>query len=415
MTRTSLTRLAVCLSALTASVVVNAQDDGASLSNANTAPSSSQSWSSATASAQRPVSTGNTGSNPLIPTSVSTSCERFLTYLNGDKALAACTSSFASSLTLFAPTDSGMASYSQSATQVHDTLEEFCSAETCSDALIRTTLQHFTGNCSTELQDRQPIVLGTYDTLYATQPFRRAICAKDAEQGFCLEDIAKGEVPTGSSNASEALASSVSANLSAPALATTGINTTQAIVQLAVTKQYVIDWVTPSQLFVQFRSTARRLLRRQAWSSAAASGSATRTGSAPAAGPTASSAPSSDMFDLTGILPNADAWRSHALPFLFLSPNMSSSVLCTQCTKTILASYVAWESRIPYAIGLSNSPLLGQQGQLWTQIGDKCGGGFLASIASQAGQQSLTGGASQIAIKGGLALVAVAVGVAMCL
>ncbi|KAM0792028.1 hypothetical protein ACM66B_006255 [Microbotryomycetes sp. NB124-2] len=406
-----LTQLAVCLLAVSRAF---AQDEGT-----QTTASLASTSASSSASARQPASTGNSGANPLIPTSISNSCEKFLTYLNGDKNLAACTASFAQTLTVFAPSDNAV-EYTSSATQVHDTLEEFCSAETCSDVFIRTTLQHFTGNCTAELQAKQPVVLGTYDTLYATQPFRRAICAKDAEEGFCLEDIAKGDVPSGSTNASEALASSVSANLSAPALATSTFNTSQAIVHLAATKQYVIDVVSPSQLFVQFRSTARRLFRRQNWSSPSGSASASATRSASAsstssASPSASSASTADMFDLTGILPNADAWRTQALPFLFLSPNMSSSVLCTQCTKTILASYVAWESRIPYAIGLSNSPLLGQQGQLWTEIGDKCGGGFLASIASQAGQQSLTGGAGKIAIKGGVALIAVALGVALCL
>ncbi|KAK4046101.1 hypothetical protein OIV83_006354 [Microbotryomycetes sp. JL201] len=408
----TLAQLVACFVA--AATAVFAQD----ATPQTTAASSASLTASASVSARQPASTGNTGANPLIPTTISNSCEKFLTYLNGDKNLAACTASFASTLTVFAPSDNAVA-YTSSATQVHDTLEQFCNAETCSDMFIRTTLQQFTGNCTAELQAKQPVVLGTYDTLYATQPFRRAICAKDAEEGFCLEDIAKGDVPSGSTNASEALASSVSANLSAPALATSTFNTSQTIVHLAATKPYIIDVISPSQLFVQFKSTARRLFRRQGWSSQqpSASASASRSASTSSTSSPSSSSSSStaDIFDLTGILPNADTWRTQALPFLFLSPNMSSSVLCTQCTKTILASYVAWESRIPYAIGLSNSPLLGQQGQLWTEIGDKCGGGFLASIASQAGQQSLTGGASRVAIKGGVALVAVALGVALCL
>lgn len=341
--------------------------------------------------------------NPLIPSDISTKCQQFLRDLNSDNTISACTAPLVSALSLFVPKH-GSISYSASSGDVQSSLDSLCSSPACEDVLIRSTLNSFQANCTAELQASQPVVLGQYDSLYALQPFRASVCAKDAEDGYCLVDIAEGKVPTGSVNASSVLASSVPANSNAPVLATDTVssNSTQAIVQLAV--QYTIQLVDPAQMFITLQRAARRLLRRQssgsAWSSAVTAPSSTTlyeestvptssTGAAPAAATPANIVPA---LSTTGILPNAPEWSAHSVPFLFLSPNMSSSVLCTQCTKTVLASYISWESRLPYAIGLVNSPLLGQQGSLWTGIGDVCGSGFLASTATQAGQQaSLTG------------------------
>jgi hypothetical protein len=101
-----------------------------------------------------------------------------------------------------------------------------------------------------------------------------------------------------------------------------------------------------------------------------------------------------------GVLPNATTFRVTSLPFLFLSPNMSSPLLCTSCTKSILASYVAFESRMPYALGLSNSPILGGQGGLYRGIGLTCGAGFLKSIDDMAGQKAALSGSSKIIVGG---------------
>lgn len=48
------------------------------------------------------------------------------------------------------------------------------------------------------------------------------------------------------------------------------------------------------------------------------------------------------------LLPNATTFRSTNLPFLFLSGEMGQAQLCTDCTKEILASYVAFETDYPY-------------------------------------------------------------------
>lgn len=362
-----------------------------------------------TASGAASSSTVNTGANPLIPTSISTGCQKFLTYLNGDETISACTLPLVQTLSLFAPSTSN--AYDASSAEVSQALDDLCSTQACDDSLIRTTLTQFNGNCSAELQAGQAAVLGSYDTLYIVSPFRTAVCAKDAEDGYCLTDIATGTVPVGSSAASSALASSVSANLTA---APTGVNTTSKVVSLAATVKYTIPSLTPAELYFQVQSAARRLFRRQSVSSSSKAASSSSSSTSSAATSSASSTSSSTLsevdpsYALTGILPNSNTWRTNSLPFLFLSPNMSSSLLCTQCTKTIFATYVSWESRIPYALGLSNSPILGSQGTLWTGIGEVCGSGFLSSIASQAGQSSLASGAGKIAVKGGVGLLAVA-------
>ncbi|ORY55534.1 hypothetical protein BCR35DRAFT_310035 [Leucosporidium creatinivorum] len=391
----------------------SSNSDWSSSSSSQASSASANATGSSTASAAASSSTVNTGANPLIPTSVSTGCQKFLTYLNGDETISACTLPLVQTLSLFAPSSSS--TYDASSAEISQALDDLCTAQACDDSLIRTTLTQFSGNCSAELQASQAAVLGSYDTLYILSPFRTAVCAKDAEDGYCLTDIASGNVPVGSSAASSALASSVSANLTAAP--TSGVNTTNNIVSLAATAKYTIPSLSPAELYFQVQSAARRLFRRQSISSSSSkssSSSATSTSSAATSSASSNATSSSTLsevdpsYALTGILPNSNTWRENSLPFLFLSTNMSSSLLCTQCTKTIFATYVSWESRIPYALGLSNSPILGSQGTLWTGIGEVCGSGFLSSIASQAGQSSLASGAGRIAVKGGVGLLAVA-------
>ncbi|GAA6040821.1 hypothetical protein JCM8097_007728 [Rhodosporidiobolus ruineniae] len=227
----------------------------------------------------------------------------------------------------------------------------------------------------------------------------------------------------------------------------------------ASSAKYSFDVPAPPSLYVQITSSVRRLLRRQqygddgsngsnggsgsssqAWSSNAASASASASGNGTvsaavsanstaaavatgASNSTSSATPGAKAssnaspfqnYTLPSVLPSATTFSSSALPFLLLTPNLTSSVLCSSCTKSILATYVAWESRMPYALGLANSPMLGGQGALWTQVGGTCGEGFLEATAKQAGQENLTGGAASLAGRVG-AVMALAVAVAAVL
>ncbi|GAA5876716.1 hypothetical protein JCM1840_000770 [Sporobolomyces johnsonii] len=465
--------LALAVAAAATTGGVHAQS-AASSSSAWASSSAGQSGSSsvaanssasATSSATSPAST-NTGSNPLIPTTISPKCQSFLGYLNADPSVSSCTSPLLSALSSFQPSSS-TSSYAASSSEVSTALSNLCSASSCDDGTMRSLLTQFNGNCSVELEAKNDVVLGSYDALYVLTPLRDAVCAQDGSGAYCLMDITSGSMPTTSTSSNvtavtDSMASTVSgsasgtASSSAPSssasLVVTSFNSTSLngtkLVTLATTSTdgYQIDPPAPGSLYIQITKVARRLLRRQnsvastgVWSSSskpwsasssyAASASGSGSSSAASIYPSSSSSTSSNStssnatssnstdststnaaspnsYSLPSVLPNSETWRTSSLPFLFLSPNMSSTVVCSSCTKSILSSYVAWESRQPYALGLANSPMLGSQGTLWTGVGDKCGSGFLEAIAKQAGQSNLTGGVARTA--GGAAAMTLA-------
>ncbi|KAG9217814.1 hypothetical protein CCMSSC00406_0005184 [Pleurotus cornucopiae] len=85
------------------------------------------------------------------------------------------------------------------------------------------------------------------------------------------------------------------------------------------------------------------------------------------------------------LIPNTTTYSEINLPFLFLSPNDPTETLCTSCTRSILVSYINFESSVPYAPGLAASPMLNKQPALYTAITDKCGSNFLGGAVQAAG------------------------------
>ncbi|KWU43707.1 hypothetical protein RHOSPDRAFT_13329, partial [Rhodotorula sp. JG-1b] len=299
-----------------------------------------------------------TTSNPLIPSSVSQKCQAFLTALNSNDQIAQCTAPLLTTVAAFHASSAN--SYSASSSQVQSALTDLCSAPGCDDALLRSLLGQFNGNCSQELQAANQVVLGSYDALYVLSPLRNAVCTRDESGGFCLDDIAQRSVPAAASS------SSTGTNATSSIVASSSAAANFAVLAAETESDYSIPVPAPPSLYIQISSAARRLLRRQC----------------PVV---ALNEAGVHAFDVPSILPDAQTWSTSNLPFLFLSPNMTSSVLCSSCTKQILAAYVAWESRMPYALGLTNSPLLSGQGDLWTGLGQVCGTGFLQAVTQQAG------------------------------
>jgi len=409
----------------------------------------------------RNAASSSSAANPLIPSTISPKCQSFLTYLNSHQDISTCTAPLLSALSTF-QASAASSDYSANDAAVQDALAGLCYSSACDDALVRSLLTQFNSNCTQELTASNDVVLGSYDALYVLTPLRDAVCSTDSTADWCINDIAKGSMPAGSTGANAThVVSSVASSYAAAATASIDsgssasssaasssstneteatFNTTTHLVQsvpvvnnarilAAQDSSFEIDVPAPPSLYVQISGAVKRLVRRQwngdsvssAWSSSGsgAPASASRSGSsaqasasASASGANSTAAASNSTsstsslgddsttagvqsFDVPSILPNAATWSSASLPFLFLSPSMSSNVLCSQCTKSILSAYVAWESRMPYALGLANSPLLKGQGSLWTATGEKCGGGFLESVTKQAGETNLTGAAAQ--------------------
>lgn len=283
------------------------------------------------------------------------------------------------------------------ASTVTSTLTQLCASSSgCSNSLIQTYLSSFYSACTAELTNPNSYssdVREIYDFLYVVNPFMGAVCSKDgSSQKYCVLQIA----------------ASAAANMTSIPANSTATNSTGVISTL---KSFVAtqDLFSPqvalaaaNLVIVQTANTANSITRRF-------------LSLLPRAG-------TSDISSNAIITPNTTTYLSTGIAYLFLQPNMSSSLLCTSCTKSILASYVAWEAQVPYALGLASSPILGKQSALWSSVSSTCGTTFMNSITSQAGILSANGtsspstgtsaGAATVAQVGFVGVIATILGVA---
>ncbi|PWN37439.1 uncharacterized protein FA14DRAFT_159493 [Meira miltonrushii] len=73
------------------------------------------------------------------------------------------------------------------------------------------------------------------------------------------------------------------------------------------------------------------------------------------------------------------------IAYLFLQPTSEKNLLCSSCSKNIMAAYITFETSIPYAIGLSNSDQLKGQSALYKAMQATCGKDFTTTINQKAG------------------------------
>ena len=259
---------------------------------------------------------------------ISETCANFLYALDRDAELAACSSSLLTATSLFDPTTAGADATSDA--QVDGGLRRLCSSSSaCSSALVKQSLTHFAGNCSGELSANNAVVKSNYDVLYTLVPFTTAVCTKDTAGAFCATQV--GQAATAAAPALNGTSGSSSSN------ATSNPNSASA------GALFIQPHVTLANLYINISeaamNAARRLRKRQSVASAVPANSTTAA---------VASTAGAGTVDETAILPNATTFRTTNLPFLFISGDMTSSQLCTPCTKSILASYVSWETDFPY-------------------------------------------------------------------
>jgi len=94
--------------------------------------------------------------------------------------------------------------------------------------------------------------------------------------------------------------------------------------------------------------------------------------------------------DITDVADATDADASSNIAFLFLQPTADKEVLCGDCAKSILASYISFETSIPYGVGLSNSPILKGQSDLFKKAKKTCGKDWRPSVNLLAGTEAFT-------------------------
>ncbi|RPD63386.1 hypothetical protein L227DRAFT_521513 [Lentinus tigrinus ALCF2SS1-6] len=122
-----------------------------------------------------------------------------------------------------------------------------------------------------------------------------------------------------------------------------------------------------------------------------------------------------DAQAVAAIAPNATTFASNNILFLMLQPDLSSDKLCQSCTRSVITSYISFESSTPYAPGLAQSALLAGQSDLYQAVQKTCGSTFLSGAVAAAaglsggivGQASDSGASRSILANTGIAGVAV--------
>ncbi|KAF7321104.1 hypothetical protein HMN09_00198100 [Mycena chlorophos] len=84
-------------------------------------------------------------------------------------------------------------------------------------------------------------------------------------------------------------------------------------------------------------------------------------------------------------MPNAATINKENLLFLLLNGSLPEAQLCTSCTRSVLSSYVTFESSTNYAPGLAQSVLMSGQSTLYNSVLSTCGSSFLSGAVSAAG------------------------------
>jgi len=85
------------------------------------------------------------------------------------------------------------------------------------------------------------------------------------------------------------------------------------------------------------------------------------------------------------IIPNLERFKEENLVFLGIQPSLAADDLCKPCTRNVLNEYIQFTSSLPYAPGITNSPLMGGETALYTAVQEKCGAAFLSGSVQAAG------------------------------
>lgn len=260
--------------------------------------------------------------NPLIPSGISTGCSQFLTTLDSDSTLKACTAPLISATSQYGP--GGSATSSPSAASITSALDSLCSTSNgCTESTIQGKLAEFYSACSVELTSSPNAdVVQMYDILYTLVPLKTAVCSKDDNGKYCVTESHK---PSNSSATPSGLSNAIAS-----------VNT---------------GGLTPAEILENLYSPA--VLSRRAQSPA--------------------------------IQPNTTTIGGTNLPFLFLQPSLAAANLCTACTRNVLTSYIQFESDVPCALGIGSSPMLNGQSALYSAVQATCGKNFLSGAVQAAG------------------------------
>ncbi|KAG8981388.1 hypothetical protein FRB90_007291 [Tulasnella sp. 427] len=293
-----------------------------------------------------------TAASYKIPSGISSGCSAFLQALDSDSQLGSCTAPLLKATSAFGPGSSS----TQSQSALVSALDTLCSSTGCSDKYVRTQLTKFASACKDELDpdSGNKGVRDTYDILYVMQPWQDALCTKDNGSYCVLQAASSDSAATSSSNTNGTVNAVVSGGSDAD------------LVNSAIEDFYAKGASAPG--------TLRKRASQSVYS------------------------------------PDTAAYRASGVMYLYTLPDLSATSLCTTCTQEVINAYFKWEATIPYAAGLANSPMLGDQAALYKQVQTKCGSTFMnvakagtANAETNAGVSSTQVGVSS-AIAGAFAV-----------
>lgn len=272
------------------------------------------------------VSSAAWAASSLIPDGISADCKTFMNNLNTNSDLMTCTQKLVEATANYGPGGNATSA------SVSSALANICSSSTaCDESKVRSVLSNFGSSCTAELtsNNKNAVVLRTYDVLYALIPMRNAVCSKDDSGKWCV---------TQTSSSSPASASG------SIALANNAVDTGKKVDAAAI-QEYL--WTTD----------ASALSKRD-----------------------------------DAVYPNTTTFANNNVPFLTIQKSGSYAQLCTTCTRNVLTAYIDFESELPYQPGMSSSPLLKGQMDLYNGVKSTCGPSFLSGAVQAAG--SLSDGSS---------------------
>ncbi|PVF95470.1 hypothetical protein CPB86DRAFT_788027 [Serendipita vermifera] len=316
-----------------------------------------------------------TNSTSPIPQGLSQSCTTYLTGLNENAKLNDCLSNLIS-----ATSDFGSSGSTPTAESINNVLNTICASNWnhCDASALRSTLVSFYSNCQTDMlgpsgtgADGRKDVIEKYDYIYLLSPLKDAMCTRDTDNAFCLKKLNDGTASpfTGGTVSSASSPSSGSVLASSSSSSSSAASPSPSNAKRAHLNQ--------DQMFKRASHHHNALVARQ-----------------------------QSNTTQTTLTPNAEQYNTNGLPYLFLTPETEDSKICTQCTYNILLKYITFESITPYALGISNSPILSGQLALWDKV-KTCPNNLAASIVTDATHQANTSGALEDAtVYGGATMLA---------
>ncbi|CAD6884709.1 unnamed protein product [Tilletia laevis] len=292
-------------------------------------------------------------------------CQAFLTSLDLDDSLNACIAPINNATVIYQNSTSKAATTAS----LTPTLQTLCASDglvaQCDEAAVRKNLFNFWGSCQNDIVKQTPGVYNVYDFLYVLIPFKKAICQTDTANNYCLLNVAAA---VGQDTSAAQRRSQIDEQQQEEDEDAKDVDVTNAPVELGEDEEDEDD----NDIDV----TTSSVEQRKRYHAGLAARLRTRF--------VAKRQSDYEISSEAGQEDNSTKPNNN-IAFLFVQPSSSKDILCSECTRNILASYIQFEISVPYAVGLSSSLFLRGQSALYAKTKEVCGTSFADDIDHQSG------------------------------